>query len=61
MTKVEDDGVIPRPGQKSPESEHLPPTPNSDSQNQPDDSQRLIGIGIALAHALQQLSAKPEN
>ena len=61
MSKVEHAGAIPKPGRKSPESEHSQFARKSNGLNQRPDDQRLMPIEIALVRALQQLGAKREN
>ena len=61
MNKMEQAVAIPKPGRKSPESEHSRVTSNSNESDQHPDEQRLMPLEIALVRALQQLGEKRDN
>ena len=61
MNKVEQAVAIPKPGRKSPESEHSPLAAKSNQSDQRPDDQQLMPLEIALVRALQQLGSKREN
>ena len=52
---------IPQAGQESPESERLPDVLDLSESEQLDGDQRLIGLGIALARALQRQASEADT
>ena len=52
---------IPQPGHESPETERLPEVADLSESEQPDGDQRLIGLGIALARALQRQASEADT
>jgi hypothetical protein len=52
---------IPQPGQKSPESERFPEGLDLSELEQANGDQRLIGLGIALARALQRQASEADT
>jgi hypothetical protein len=61
MIKVEHAVAIPKPGRKSPESEHSSVTTKSNESDQHSNDQQLMRLETALVRALQQLATKPED
>jgi hypothetical protein len=61
MSKMEQAVAIPKPGRKSPESEHSALVAKSNQSDQRSDDQQLMPLEIALVRALQQLGSKREN
>jgi hypothetical protein len=61
MTKVEELAAIPEAGRQSPESEPLSTLADKGEIAQSDEDEQLMGLEIALVHALQYLAAKTES
>jgi hypothetical protein len=52
---------IPQPGQEIPENERLPEVSDLSGSEQLEGDQRLIGLGIALARALQRQASEADD